>query len=350
MSAGGDAPTVPGITLQSVKRKDGMGPRAEPNVQGQAQEPIRKRRKTDRQTENISDDDDTSAAVPEGPLPATPAASVAETLLAGLNDIPHAVPAIDPLPPLPAEAFDVALTVGKEVGGTSISTSTATSGPTTSTTDRSNTLVRLLQPLTEPPLVPHIRARRAPTSYRRRKPQVNYPAAKPPYLLDRPPPSVGYRVYPGFPAFLQQVTPRNQVTAGEAHRNPVSARFVDRRWWVGGGGAPGSTNNNDGGGNLAADAAVEEELSSLGHGQEGAPSEQDVEWQARAAAAAAAAAAARVAGVAGFGEIAAFGGNHDGLFGEGGQQVQAQQGAADGQVSEARDLLGMLLMAANGEA
>ncbi|KAI9096518.1 hypothetical protein DFS34DRAFT_144702 [Phlyctochytrium arcticum] len=309
-------------------------------------------------TPSSSTTENTSAnmSVTPSPLPSSIGAlSAAEALLGSFsNEIPHTIPIIDQLPPLPT-TNTLLPSITDVSNATLLNGISGVTANHTSSEDRSDTLTKLLQPLSEPPLVPHIRARRAPTSYRRRKPQVYYPAAKPPYLLDRPPPSMGYRVYPGFPAFLQQVTPRNQVTAGEAHRNPVSARFVDRRWWMGaGGGAGNGEANSDEGGDLAADATHEEELTSLeeGHGQR---SEQEVEWEARAAAAAAAAAAARVAGVTGFEEgLAAFGAGHQELVYA--QQNPHANSPADEQaeptehVTEARDLLGMLLMAANGEA
>ncbi|KAJ3150772.1 hypothetical protein HDU86_006280 [Geranomyces michiganensis] len=115
------------------------------------------------------------------------------------------------------------------------------------------TLCYLLKPLNDPPLVPHVRARRAAASYKRRKPQQYYPPAKPPFLLERSLVSAAALAASGtsfsrtgsgsgglmqgtpFPAFLQQVTPRTHVTAGLAQLNPVSARFIDRVWWTGGG-------------------------------------------------------------------------------------------------------------------
>ncbi|KAJ3184033.1 hypothetical protein HDU85_001884 [Gaertneriomyces sp. JEL0708] len=252
----------------------------------------------------------------DNPLPATPSSTTLETFMGNLSAS---------LPQPASPSLDSSLSQSPQfITPPAISfVNPVTNAPN----DSSSTLVKLLQPLTEPPLVPHIRARRAPTTYRRRKPQVNYPTAKPPYLLDRPPPASAYRV-PGFPAFLQQVTPRNQVIAGEAHRNPVSARFVDRRWWTG-----GSTGSGEG--DLAADAAVEEQLNNMAGDSTGSPPQEHVNWQAAAVAA---------AHVAELNQELTYSNPSQSLMYSAAAGRQDPQGPAP----KEGDLLGMLLMAASG--
>ncbi|KAJ3183876.1 hypothetical protein HDU87_005992 [Geranomyces variabilis] len=183
------------------------------------------------------------------------------SILPHYHDDPHAhhsAPFVDPTTNAPSPILPPVLQLPDTPSATYIKHALHTPAIIPGVTQPHATLCNLLKPLNEPPLVPHVRARRAAASYKRRKPQQHFPPAKPPFLPERSLVSAAALAvsatssYRGtgngvpmqgtpFPAFLQQVTPRTQVTAGLAQLNPVSARFIDRDWWTGSASAQSET-------------------------------------------------------------------------------------------------------------
>ncbi|KAI8591845.1 hypothetical protein BDZ88DRAFT_409867 [Geranomyces variabilis] len=199
-------------------------------------------------------------------LSASPSADSDLSILPHYHDDPHAhhsAPFVDPTTNAPSPILPPVLQLPDTASATYIKHALHTPAIIPGITHPHATLRNLLKPLNEPPLVPHVRARRAAASYKRRKPQQHFPPAKPPFLPERSLVSSAALTvsatssYRGgtngvpmqgtpFPAFLQQVTPRTQVTAGLAQLNPVSARFIDRDWWTGSASAQGETAPPDG--------------------------------------------------------------------------------------------------------